>query len=76
VFDSRESAGILSAMKSLSDLSVVELRRALALKEQTLILNPSACHKGSPKCFSGSLVRSSGFHCVSKLILPISSTAP
>jgi hypothetical protein len=34
VFDSRESAGILSAMKSLSELSVADLRRVIALKEQ------------------------------------------
>ncbi len=34
VFDSRESPGIFSAMKSLSDLSVADLRRVIALKEQ------------------------------------------
>jgi hypothetical protein len=34
VFDSREFAGILSAMKLLSDLSVADLRRVIALKEQ------------------------------------------
>jgi hypothetical protein len=38
-FDTCEPVGILSSMKTLSDLSVADLRRAIALKEQIELLD-------------------------------------